>query len=355
MKYLLTYWLFFIVPAVITGTHLTLEEKVGQLLIVHFNGEECNPDATRLIHDAHVGGFIYYNWSNRLSSPPQVKNLSHQLQEEATIPLFIAVDQEGGRVTRLKEGFTQFPSNGEVGKTGDPSIAEHNAFVTGQELKQVGINMNLAPVVDVNVNPQNPVIGDRSFGSDPQTVIAFASQALEGYKRAGVLCVMKHFPGHGDVTVDPHKDLPIVDKPIYSLEKVELAPFAALNAPAIMTAHILVPTLDPDNPATTSKAILTDLLRNKIGYDGVIMSDSLVMEGLLKQYSSIEEAAIAAINAGCDVLILGGKQLLANHEGYELDVDDVIRIHKALVNAAKLGKIDIDESVNRILKLKESL
>lgn len=333
---------------------MSLEEKVGQLLMVHFNGEIANEEAETLIQEIHVGGFIYYNWANGLTSPAQVKNLSQSLQALSSIPLLIAVDQEGGPVCRLTKGFTVFPDNKSIAMTGDEEYAEACAFTIGQELLAVGVNLNLAPVVDVNSNPRNPVIGIRSYGDAPEIVIPFAKKAVQGYHRAGILTSLKHFPGHGDVEVDSHRDIPFLNKSKEQLQQLELRPFAALAASAdtIMTAHIMVPAIDPVNCATLSKKIL-DILRREIGFEGVIISDSLVMEGLLKNCASVDEAAIRALNAGCDLLLLGGKQLHGSK--LELSVADIKRIHQSLVTAVKEGAVPearVNEAVNRVLKLK---
>lgn len=341
---------------------LTLEEKVGQLLIVHFRGEQANEDAKTLIQDTKVGGIIYYEWANSLRSPEQVQQLSCGLQKLAQenripVPLFIATDQEGGIVARLTRGFTIFPGNRALTETNNPDLAESAARAMGEELRAVGINLNFAPVVDVNVNPKNPIIGIRSFGENPETVIAFGEKALRGYSSANIITTLKHYPGHGDVEIDSHKGLPIVHKTIEELERVELLPFARLSPSAdlVMTAHLLVPALDPDHCSTLSSKTL-DYLKNAIGFQGAIISDSLVMEGVLKQCSSVDEAAIVAFNAGCDILLLGGRQLVGGHENLELTPSDVQRIHTCLVNAVKGGRISmtrLDQSVNKILKLKE--
>lgn len=335
---------------------MSLEEKVGQLLMVHFHGEEANQDAKLLIHELHVGGIIYYKWANQLSSAAQVQNLSISLQKLAKVPLLIAVDQEGGRVNRLQEGFTLFPSNLIVAKTNQPELSKSVAFAIGEELRSVGINMNLAPVVDINSNPNNPVIGSRSFGDKANSVTLFAKYALQGYREAGIITSLKHFPGHGDVVVDSHQELPIIHKTKQQLEQLELLPFYQLadQADTIMTAHILLPALDSQNCATLSKNILTDLLREEIGFQGVIVSDSLVMQGLLSNCSCIEEAAISAINAGCDLLILGGRQLHA-HSKLELNVERIQKIHCALLQAVQTGIIPkqrLEQAVQRILHLK---
>ncbi len=341
---------------------LSLEEKVGQLLMAHFHGEVANEDARALIQDTKIGGIIYYNWSNGLDSPKQVHLLSAGLQKlvqknQNPIPLFIAADQEGGVVARLSRGFTVFPGNKALGMTGEPHLAEAAAWAMGKELQAVGINMNLAPVVDVNTNPRNPVIGIRAYGDHPETVIAFGEKALSGYKKAKIMTTLKHFPGHGDVEVDSHEDLPMVHKALEILEQGELLPFARLasSAEAIMTAHILMPALDSENCVTLSNKALT-YLRNKIGFQGVIIADSLVMEGVLKRCDTIDEAAIQALNAGCDILLLGGKQLIGGHSHLELTVGDVQRVHRSIVKAVDSGRISesrLNQALEKILKLKE--
>lgn len=342
--------------------NMSLEEKVGQILMVHFHGETINDDAKTLVRDTKVGSIIYYNWSNGLTSPFQVQALSAGLQQLARenripVPLLIAADQEGGVVSRLQSGFTHFPGNRALGETSDPNLAKASALAIGQELKAVGINMNLAPVVDVNSNSRNPVIGVRSFGDNPEIVIAFAEKSLLGFKQAEVVSTLKHFPGYGDVAVDPHEDLPIIRKSKAELEQVELLPFAKLasSADVIMTAHILVPALDPDNCSTLSEKTL-GYLRKVIGFQGVIVADSLVMDGVLKKCHSVDEASIAALNAGCDLLILGGKLLMGEHTGFELTAADIQRIHKSIVQAVKNGRVaeaKLDRAVERILTLKK--
>ncbi|MBA3720890.1 MAG: glycoside hydrolase family 3 protein [Parachlamydiaceae bacterium] len=339
---------------------LTLEEKVGQLLIVHFNGKKINYDARFLIEKVHVGGFVYFEWANGLEDPIQVHRLSQSLQDFAelySLPLFITIDQEGGSVVRLKKGFTIFPSNYALGRTKNPEFAMETAFAIGQELRAVGINMNLAPVVDVNSNLKNPIIGIRSFSSIPTEVAKFGRMALEGYRKSKIIAVLKHFPGHGDTEADSHVSLPIArhDKKLF--EEIELYPFAQLspNADAILTSHVLLPAWDPDNCVTFSPTIIQGLLREKLGFDGIVMSDSLVMQGLLSICPSIEEAAIRCFEAGHDIILLGGKQLAHKQTGFELSVEDITRIHQALVNAVKQGRISterLDASVNRIVRLK---
>lgn len=348
----------------LTVRGMSLEEKAAQLLMVHFHGEEANEEARALIQDLKVGGIIYYNWSNGLYSPKQVKLLSDGLQKLAqeaphAMPLLIAVDQEGGTKVRLNQGFPVFPGHHALGEKNDPVFTEEVSFALAQELKAVGINMNLAPVVDVNSNPDNPVIGIRSFGSDPKTVAAMGKSFLQGHKQVGIIATLKHFPGHGDTGTDSHHALPVVAKSEEELKLVELFPFSQLakEADAVMTAHILLPALDVEHCATTSEPILT-YLREVLGFQGVIVSDSLVMQGVLQQCGTVDQAAIDALKAGCDLLILGGRLFGGSKAGEELTFADMKRIHQAIVDAVKAGVLSqarVDEAVERIFELKKKL
>ncbi len=345
------------------GKAMTIEEKVGQVIMAHFNGETANDAARALIQGVKVGGIILYNFSNGLNSPEQVRALNGGLQQmnranDGAPPLLIAADQEGGIVTRLSSGFTVFPGNMALGMTSNTDLAEDSAFVMGKEMRAVGINMNLAPVVDVNDNPDNPVIGIRSYGDSARSVTEFGYKALKGYHRANMITCLKHFIGHGNVDADPHKILPVVKKSKEELMKVELSPFYQLakESDAVMTAHLMAPALDDKKCVTLSSAILQGILRKEIGFEGVVVSDSLVMEGVLQNCGgSVEEAAIAALSAGCDLLILGGKQLVGA-SSLELMVEDIQKVHAALVQAVKTGRIgeqQLNASVERILQLKK--
>lgn len=339
---------------------LSLEEKVGQLLMAHFNGPLANEDAKELLEKAHVGSIIYYKWANELSSPTQIKELSSSLQKMnaaySSIPLLICTDQEGGRISRLKEGFPLFPSQEEIGQTGNFHLAYEVAKAMGKELLSVGITMNLAPVVDVAAKERN-WMSDRLYSSDPKMVVAFAEQALQGYREVGIIPVLKHFPGHGHAS-DSHAGMAIVKKSLAELQEVELYPYYRLaqKVPAIMTGHLLIPALDEIFPATFSKSILQNWLREKLGFQGVIMSDSLVMKGLSRFAPSYEEAAILALQSGVDLICLGGK-LLQEVGQEELTVREIINIHHAIIEAVKEGRISekqLDGSVSRILALKKS-
>ena len=345
----------FLSAPVFASLPLTLEEKIGQLLIVHFNGTEANEEARRLIEDVHVGGFILYNWANGLETFEQTARLCKSLQDLSPIPLWLCLDQEGGPVARLP-GTDFFPGNRRMAQL-TISQAEKLAFLGAKKLQSLGINMNLAPVVDVSSQPKTSYMTSRTFGNTPEIVIPYAEAFLKGYKRAGVVSVLKHFPGYGEVSIDPHADLPINNKSFNQLMKTELAPYLALGdqPDVIMTAHILVPALDAEKCATLSKKIITGILRERIGFQGVVISDSLVMQGLLNNGINLENAAIEALLAGCDLLILGGKQILGNQEGFELRIDDYIRIFHALIEAVKTGRLPlerVDEAVQRLINLK---
>ena len=331
---------------------LGLEEKVGQMLMAHFRGPE---EAKKLIEEAHIGGVIYYNWSNDLSSPEKVKSLSHELQQMTKVPLLIAVDQEGGIVARLKEGFTLFPGARALGLTEDVELAESVAQAMGQEMQAVGINLDLAPVVDIAWTKESPLF-QRSFGNSPEKVVAFAEKVMEGFRKSFVFSCLKHFPGHGAVESDSHFILPILNKSKEELLKTDLVPFAALakSADCVMTGHIMVPSIDAEKNGTLSEKII-GMLRDDIGYNGVVITDSLVMKGVLEQASSVLDAAIQSIKAGVDIVLLGGKQLQLEGE-FELSAEDVCNIHKGLVVAVNKGEIPeerINQSVDRILALKE--
>jgi|GEM_PF-559030 len=339
---------------------MTLEDKIGQLLMVHFNGEVPNEQARELIQQVKAGAVIYYNFSNGDLSPEQARALSDGLQEMARqtlhkIPLIITADEEKGLVARLTKGYTVFPGNRALGETGNPDLARQAAFITGKEMRAVGLNMNLAPVADTNTR-KNPVISIRSFGEDPEVVSVFTEKAIEGYHKAKEATTTKHWPDHGGVTVDSHKGLPVIPTALQQLRRSGQIPFTrtAHVTDAIMPGHLLVQALDPVHCTTLSEKSLT-YLRDKEGFKGLIITDSLVMGGVLEQTGTVEEAAKRALNAGCNVLLLGGKQLIEGNT-VELGVQDVQRIHRFLVDAVKSGEIPmekVNDSVYRILTLKE--
>lgn len=344
-----------------TIDQLSLEEKVGQLFIVNFIGETVTEDIKKLVLDYNVGGVVYYDLTNGLRDFSHVKKLSGDLQAVARrnykIPLLISVDQEGGkRGTRLREGFRQSPGNGALGEAGKPIDAYKWGYITGQELRYVGIHLNFAPVVDVNSNPDNPVIGARAFGDDPELVATFGEHAVRGYLEGGVIPCIKHFPGHGDVAVDPHYALPAVDKILEDLHACELVPFVRLapQAPAMMVAFVRYPALDPDRCAAFSKKIVQDLLRGEMGYEGVVITDSLSMGAVIDECGSEKEAAVQALEAGCDLLLMGRRSL--GGDDSENLTETTIEMIQAVLEAVREGRLTeerINTSVKRILALKE--
>ena len=329
---------------------MTIEEKVGQLIMVGFEGPQANEAIETHIRERLVGGVVLF--SRNIQSPQQTAELTNELQRLASgtarqIPLFIGIDQEGGWVIRLKEGATVLPGNMALGATDSTELAERAGEITAVELAAVGVNLNFAPVMDVNNNPQNPVIGRRSFGESPELVSRLGVAYIHGLQHNGVLATAKHFPGHGDTTVDSHFYLPTVSHDQERIHALELKPFrAAIDADvaAIMTAHIVYPAFDADRPATLSPAILTDLLRKELGFDGLLITDAMEMKAIDARYQS-GEAAVMAVEAGADIV------LALQTPAKQLEVFDT------LLSAVKSGRISparLDQSVERILKSKEA-
>ncbi|MBU1002881.1 MAG: glycoside hydrolase family 3 protein [Proteobacteria bacterium] len=334
---------------------MSLEQKVGQLFTVFFTGEALGPELQGFIANRHIGGLILYDSVGNVRSAAQVAKLVADAQRFALScrqpGLFVSVDQEGGPVARLRRGFAVPPANMAVGASGDPSLAGLAASITAAQLKAVGVNMNFAPSVDVNSNPANPIIGVRSYGGQPQDVGRFGAEAIQAYLSAGIIPVAKHFPGHGDTGFDSHLKLPTVPHSRARLEALELPPFrAAIRAgvPAIMTAHVEVPSLEPAPglPATMSRRILTDLLRQELDFDGLIVTDSMSM-GAITEHFGPAEACLNAFKAGADILLFGADKGHAPK--------DFIPAWKRLLNAAYSGEVSsqrLNASVLRILKAK---
>ena len=277
---------------------MSLEQKIGQVMLIGLDPSETSAryaamtsQMADLLADLHVGGLVLFE--RNVGAPGELAELIAAAQaavvDAGNPPLIVSIDQEGGRVTRLRRarGYTEFPSPMALGATGDPENARQVAAALGRELLAVGINMDLAPVLDVNSNPRNPVIGTRSFGSDPQRVAAFGVAFIEGLQGVGVMAVGKHFPGHGDTGIDSHVSLPAVTHDRSRLEAVEFPPFrAAIDAgvAGIMSAHVTFPAVDPTAglPATLSSRVMTGLLREEMGYDGLLLTDSLEMGALAR-------------------------------------------------------------------------
>ena len=320
-----------------------IRRRVGQMFMVGFEGKSVTDDLKKLIRDYYVGGIVLFE--RNIESPPQIAELTNEIQSLNTkTPLFIAVDQEGGRVRRLKEPFTDFGAPLQFHKLDSPKLTFEAAFAMAKELRAVGINFNFAPVVDVHTNPQNSVIGDRAFSSDPEVVAKIASGFIRGLQRGGVVACAKHFPGHGDTQTDSHLELPVVNHSLERLQQTEWLPFERVikgGVETVMTAHILNPNLDPELPATLSKKTL-DYLRGPLRFSRVIVTDDLEMKGISDHYS-IEEATLKALDAGVDIILICEtleKQILA--------IEKVLRG----VLDIKIPVTRIEESSERITKVR---
>lgn len=285
---------------------MTLPELCGQLVVAGFSGTELPDDLRRELETGRSGGVILFK--RNLTTLEQARALNESVLGACPLelPPFIAVDQEGGRVGRLPPPFLKLPPMRTLGSLGDAGLTERVGFVLGEELAALGFNLDFAPVLDVDSNPQNPVIGDRAFASDPTSVSLHGNALIRGLTSAGILACGKHFPGHGDTEKDSHLDLPLVAHDEARLRRVELVPFksaCALGVATLMSAHVVYEGLDPGTPATLSHRICTEILRGELGFGGVLFSDDLEMKALADRMSPAE-SAVGAIKAGCDVLLV---------------------------------------------------
>ncbi|MEW2081331.1 glycoside hydrolase family 3 protein [Streptomyces sp. NPDC005283] len=346
---------------------MSLEEKIGQLFVMRVYGHSATaPDqadielniaemgvrsAAELVAKYHVGGIIYFIWADNTRDPHQIADLSNGIQraglaQPTPVPLLISTDQEHGIVARVGKPATLMPGAMALGAGGSRSAARTAAQIAGAELAAVGIVQNYAPVADVNINPANPVIGVRSFGADPRAVAGLVAAQVRGYRSSGIAATSKHFPGHGDTTVDSHTGIPVITHTRAQWEETDAPPFRAAIAAgidSIMTAHIQFPALDPSNdPATLSRPILTGILREELGYDGVVVTDALNMQGVRDKYGD-HRVPVLALAAGVDQL---------------LNPPDLAVAWNGVLSAVKSGEISvarIEESILRILLLKEKL
>ncbi|MEO2202757.1 glycoside hydrolase family 3 N-terminal domain-containing protein [Paenibacillus pabuli] len=339
-------------------SYMTVSEQVGQMLmpdIRQWNGKvttTVNEGLKTNIHDQYLGGLILFD--KNIVDTRQVTTFTHNLQTEAgDIPMFLGIDQEGGVIKRIPGG-TNLPGQMALGATGDTALAEAAGQLTGEELKALGLNINFAPVLDINSNPDNPIIGMRSFSSDADLVTRLGLATITGLHQSGIIAAVKHFPGHGDTTVDSHLGLPVLTHNRERLDSVELKPFQAAienGVEMIMTAHIAFPAIDNEQvtslkdgqrvpvPATLSKKVLNGLLREELGYEGLIISDAFTMDGIAEHFGE-DQAVERAVNAGVDIILMP---------------QDSAAAHQTLVNAVKNGSIPIGTihaSVERILELK---
>jgi len=278
-----------------------LEADAGKVFMIGISGKELDKETREILNEIKPGFIILF--SRNVDTPEQVQKLVYDVSDFLDYSPIFAVDQEGGSVLRLKNGFSTLPSAMACAATGDPELIKAAVNAMSLELKAVGIDFNLAPVVDINTDPYNPVIGTRSYSDDANVVVKFAAAFSEGSKSARVMTCLKHFPGLGSVSVDPHHDLPVVEKFYEELYSLELIPFGKLNADALMPSHVFLPKIQKDGlPASLSKEVVGGLARNKLGFKGLIVSDDLLMGGVSK--FSIEDRIRLAFDAGNDVLVI---------------------------------------------------
>ena len=326
---------------------MTLDEKIGQMVLSGFNGTDFNSELDTLINDLKVGGVILF--SRNIEDSKQLKKLNLDIEEaNKNIPVFISIDEEGGRVNRLAKNIKRFESAKSIGDKGDIKYAYENGKEIGKTLKEHKINMNFAPVLDIYSNSKNTVIGDRAFGNNEKIVETMGIATMNGLKDEDVIPVIKHFPGHGDTEVDSHIGLPVVEKSIDQLYDFELVPFKKAiesGADAVMVSHILIKQIDDKNPATLSYNLITGILRNDMKFSNVIITDDMCMKAITNRLS-VEEASIKSIKAGSDIILIG------SDIGKTKSVIEKIKLE---VETNEISEKRIDESVYRILKLKEKL
>ena len=325
--------------------NMSIEEKIGQMLIVTDSSTIADEDLLKNLETIKPGGFILF--SDNIESYEQTTKLIDDINSTADIPMFISIDQEGGRVARIKKlsdtEVTIIPPMYKLGLTKDEELAYEVGKVVGEELRALNINMDFAPVLDIYSNPENTVIGDRAFGSTAELVSNMALSFSQGLESTGVISVYKHFPGHGDTYEDSHNTLPIITKTKEELMELELIPFKDAienGADVIMVGHLAIPSITGNSkPASLSKEVITELLKKELGFNGIVITDALNMGALTKQYTE-EEIYINAINAGIDILLMP-----------EFD-NETIEIILKEVEEGIIKVEEINDSVEKILELK---
>ena len=324
---------------------LTLKEKIGQMLMFAFHGTTYNDQLDTFIKELNLGGVIHF--ARNITNVEQVATLNSKIQENTKTPLFIGLDQEGGPVLRVMSGITPLPGAMALASSDQTKIYDITKSV-GSDLKNLGFNINFAPVGDINNNPKNPVINSRSYSDQPDVVAKCSEAAFKGFQDGGILPTMKHFPGHGNTSVDSHIGLPVVTSNKEDAMKCELVPFKnAINKgiDGIMMSHILYKELDDIYPASLSKKIINDFLIEELGFNGLIVTDSLTMGAIYNRFS-IEEIVYNGVNAGCDILIFCGRA----------DLTELRFIYNTFINLVESGRIKedrINKSVEKILRLKK--
>lgn len=326
-----------------------MKRLIGQCLVGGLVGKEVDPEFVRLVKEYKLGNVILF--SHNVVSVAQVRGLCKDIQEiivkETGIPAFITIDQEGGVVTRLSEEACNVPGAMAIASTGKPEHAKTLARITARELKGMGINFNLAPSMDINNNKDNPVIGVRSYGDTAETVSSYACAAIEGYAEEEMLCCVKHFPGHGDTAVDSHLGLPSINKSMEELEELELRPFQyAIDSgvPAIMSSHILFPKIELENvPCTMSKTMITDILKKKMGFKGLVLSDCLEMDAIQKFYGT-PKGIVAGMKAGIDLLFVSHSLSL---------LEESVNAMYQAVESGEVSEARIREAAGKVKEYKE--
>lgn len=327
--------------------NMTLEEKIGQMLLVGMEGYDMNDNITELIKSYNVGGIILYG--KNVKDGRQLLSLTNSLKNTNSsnkIPLFISVDEEGGSVSRNPKEVKKLPTAKDIGKTKNTDLAFEAGKLLGKTVKAFGYNMDFAPVLDIDSNPLNPVIGDRAFGQTAEIVSAMGIGVFKGIKEEGVIPVIKHFPGHGDTITDSHIGLPVITHSWERLNNFEIVPFKHAidnGADVVMVAHILLLQIDQEYPASMSDVVITNILRDRLKFQGVIITDDMTM-GAIEENYNIDEAAVQSVKAGADIVLVGH-----NHE-------NSVKVFNALKEGVEKDNISIDKidkSVYRILKLKE--
>ncbi len=336
-------------------SYMTLEQKVGQMFMAGFSSNSLDEATAEMFRECMFGNVILF--TNNIVNSEQAVEINNDLRSHiemvsGVVP-FVAVDQEGGPVMRVFDGATDFPSNMAVAATGNPENAYSEGLMLGRELASMGFNMDLAPCVDVNSNPNNPIIGVRSYSDDPKLVGEFASEFIRGMQESRVLACAKHFPGHGDTSVDSHYGLPVIDKDIEEIRDADLYPFKVVvenGAEAVMSTHIVFEAIDEKLPATLSPAVLTGVLRGELGFDGLIVTDGMQMGAIVKNFG-IAEGCVMAVKAGADLLVTGSGNM--SRSDIRAQRDAYLAVVNAVING-EIGEDRIDESVMRILRTKES-
>ncbi|WP_052890986.1 glycoside hydrolase family 3 protein [Thermogemmatispora carboxidivorans] len=326
--------------------NLTLEQKLGQMVIVEFSGASYSPDLQQMIETSQVSGVLIENNNGNVESSTQLTALNATLQAHAHIPLFISTDFEGGYVNELRRITGERPSEAAIGASGSTQYAYNQGLAAAQTLKALGLNVNFMPIVDVLTNANNPGLPQRTFGSDPTLVTNMGRAYLQGLTAGGIIGCLKHFPGLGAASVDPHRVLPNDNRSLAQLASIDLVPYRTLInegiVPMVMTTHILNPQLDPRLPTSLSPAVVTDLLRNRLHFEGVTISDTLWMGGISNTYP-LAQAAVLAVKAGED-LLLGPRELS--------ETRNMLAALKEAVLKGELQESQINAAVERILALK---